>query len=199
MNTNELDQAETEVFWFNGVGFSHYVTWWNVVSVQKPEDIEADRVGLGDVYAISCRIDHSGVVESADPDVFVYAAQEVLCQALERQETVIAGFEERVGNEGKAAFDLLVEGLVRVRKLTIDHNCAVWTPGNSDESRLAVLERIHRSRLLVEQPGFESLPHVASRRRDASWLIGNQLKRLHRLAQSSRFDKQLRAQLHEMK
>jgi hypothetical protein len=42
-----------------------------------------------DIYLIKCRLDHVGLPESADPDVFVYAVQEVLCVFLEHKTAVM--------------------------------------------------------------------------------------------------------------
>src|SRR5438477_9497922 len=68
-------------FYFNGEGMPKWGACWGmarVASFLQPERDADQDVGHRDIYITCCQIDHVGVVESADPDVFIYAVQEVL-------------------------------------------------------------------------------------------------------------------------
>ena len=65
---------------------------WGLAEVSRflePDKHWDNDVGHRDIYLIECRIDHVGVPESADPDLLIYAVQEVLCVLLGQRDAVM--------------------------------------------------------------------------------------------------------------
>jgi hypothetical protein len=86
-------------FYFNGEVMPKWGACWGMAQVANFLQLERDAdkdLGHRDVYIIYCQIDHVGIVESADPDVFIYAVQEVLHILLSQRDTVFASLSDPV-------------------------------------------------------------------------------------------------------
>ncbi len=189
-------------FYFNGELMPKWAACWDMAEVGRfvqPERDACEDVSDRDIYIIMCMIDHVGVVESADPDIFLYAAQEVLYLHLYHRDRVLASIAEhpRYGPSAREVFSGLVEGAFRMRQLTLERGCAFWTSGYDTDGQL-LLEAMRRSAVPPGAPDYEPPPHVSRLRALVRHYRNDQVPRLHRLAQSGRFDKELRKKLHEI-
>jgi hypothetical protein len=186
-------------FYFNGVLMPQWGACWGFAGIElSPEkDWDAD-VGHRDVELIKDLLHHAGAIESAEPDVFIYAVQEVLCELLERRDfflkelrsaTTVARAEEIYGNLASAA--------VQMRRLAKEQRIAFWTSGY-EADRLRLLEAMEAARLPESDPRHQPAPHVRQFAACLRLKLERQQRRLHKLAQSGRFEKTLRSELHGM-
>ena len=77
-------------FYFNGELMPKWGACWGLVPISDFIDFQKDwdqEVGHKDIYIIYCHLGKVGTVDSADPDVFVYAVQEVLGILLGKRKT----------------------------------------------------------------------------------------------------------------
>src|SRR4051794_938256 len=91
------DQDFPWSFYFNGEVMPKWGACWGmarVASFLQPEKNANQDVEHRDAYIISGQIDHVGVVESADPDVFIYAVQEVLLILLDQRASILASLSD---------------------------------------------------------------------------------------------------------
>ena len=80
-------------FFFNGVALPKWGACWGMADICSFIDLKDTwdwDVGPRDISILNCRIDHVGVVESADPDIFRYAYSS-------------ASFPPKGGNRGRYA------------------------------------------------------------------------------------------------
>ena len=153
-------------------------------------------IGHRDVYIISYRIDHAGAMESADPGLFIYAAQEVLCILLGETEAVMGSI--RAGGASAPADEIyhgLVSAALQMRRLAEDQHMAFWTSG-CEADRLRLLDCMERARLPESDPRHKPAPHLVQFAAALRSLVKEQESRLHKLAQSGTFPKPLRRELH---
>ena len=156
----------------------------------EPELDFNEEVTHREIFIIACQMDSVGGIESAPPGVFLYAVQEVL-RILLTERSVIAG---KLGDEAGNIYPGLLDAAFQMRDLTVEQNLAFWTSGyESDQAEL--LEAMRRSRLPATDPGFQLPPHLQQLRGELRWKYRDQVKVLHRMAQSGNFDKNLRRQL----
>jgi hypothetical protein len=184
-------------FYFNGELMPKWGACWGLAQVTSFLQLERDadqELGRRDIYIIYCKIDHVGVVESADPDVFIFAVQEVLHILLSQRDSVLAGLSD----QSPDVYSGLVAAAFRMRALAIQQRCAFWSSGY-EEDRVRLLEALRRCQLPFDSPEFTLSPHiqhwqsVLRSRRD--W----QVRQLHQLAQSGQFDKDIRKKLNEIR
>lgn len=153
-------------------------------------------IGPRDIYILNCRIDHVGTIESADPDVFRYAVQEILCILLDKREAVFEKLKNTTHSPANVdeVYHDLVDGAFQMRELTIRDGLAFWTRGyESDCSRL--VEAIRRASLTQDDPDHESPPHVRSLNSQIESLWRKQVRTLHRVASSGDLSKEMRKRL----
>lgn len=186
-------------FYFNGVLMPKGSACWGLALVTeflKPEEHWDEDVGDRDIYIIYCRIDHVGVPESAEPDRFIYALQGVLCILLGHREKVLESIRtsSQVGNADEV-YQGLVSGALQMRRLASEQRLAFWTSGY-EEDRLRLLQSIERAQLPSSHPDYEAAPHQRQIADELARRIENQRATLHSLAQSGRFEKELRKELH---
>lgn len=182
-------------FYFNGVLMPKWSACWALAGVTeflKPEESWDADVGDRDIYIVSCRIDHVGVSESAEPDRFVYAVQGVLCILLEHRQKVMGAL--RTGTQASHADEVyrgLISGALQMRKLASEHQMAFWISGY-EEDRLRLVRCMERAQLPPSHPDHEAAPHLRQAREDLTRRINNQRTKLHRLAQAGEVEKAFR-------
>lgn len=187
-------------FYFNGVAMPKWGACWGMADIGLSKDAHNPswdmEVGPRDIWIIGGTIDHVGKVESADPKVFRYVVQEVLCTLLGNREVVL----EKLGRawgfpvDPEEVYGGLVEAAFQMRELAIRDNRAFWNNGY-EADRLDLIEAIRRSSLPVDHPEHLPPPHV---RTQQLWLEihwKRQLKELHRIASSGGLNKPLRRRL----
>jgi hypothetical protein len=186
-------------FYFNGVLMPKWSACWAMARIPaflKPEDHWDEDVSDRDTYIIYCSIDHVGTPESADPGVLIYAVQEVLCILLGHREKVMESISTNpLGCDALAVYQGLVSGALQMRHLASEHRLAFWTSGY-EEDRLRLLQSMKRTELPPSHPDHQPAPHQARLACELVTLTDLQRSRLHQLAQSGRFDQDLRTQLH---
>lgn len=186
-------------FYFNGVLMPKWGACWGLADVSRflePDKHWDNDVGLRDIYLIESRIDHVGVPESADANLFIYAVQEVLCILLGEREAVMESLRT---NSGSSGVDEIYQGLVstalRMRRLAGDQRIAFWTSGY-EADRLRLLERMELAQLPDSDPRHELPPHLRRVAIELARCIKDQKSKLHGLAQSGQLHKDLRKELH---
>ncbi len=180
-------------FHFNGQRLPHWGACWSLAGINDLlKDCESwdEDFGHRDVWIISCRIDHEGTVESADPEIFIYVIQEVLLLLLRHSVQVLEKLK------GKAADPLfvhrnLVEAAFEMRRLTGEQSCAFWTSGE-EADRLKSVEWMEQSRLPEDDPRHRKPPHIQAADAFLNGIKAFQAKELHRLAQEGRLDREIR-------
>lgn len=182
-------------FYFNGEALAKWGACWFMARVADYLQIEADQpVGHRDVYIIYCQIDHVGVVESADPDVFIYAVQEVLHILLSRREAILASLSD----QSPDVYSDLVAAAFRMRELVAQQRCAFWSSGY-ERDRAHLVEVMRRCQLPSDSPEFMLSPHLAHWRNALQFQRDWQVRELHQLAQSGNLDKDTRRRLHNIR
>ena len=183
-------------FYFNGVALPKWGWCWNFIKFNGSQENWDSDVGPRDIYILNCRIDHVGTIESAEPEIFRYAAQEALCVLMENKESI---FEEvRKTKDFPASPDDvyhdLVEASFQMRELIIQTGRAFWTRGY-EADRLRLVEAIRRASLPENHSEHESPPHVKSFRSQLKSINDWQVKKLHQIASSGGLSKEMRKRL----
>lgn len=184
-------------FYFNGEVMPKWGACWGMADIANFLHLERDadqNVGHRDAYLIYCQIDHVGVVESADPDVFIYAIQEVLHILLSQRESVLAGLHEQAHD----IYSGLVAAAFRMRELAVQQNRAFWSSGY-EEDRVRLLDVMRRCQLSSDSPEFTLSPHIQRWRSALQLQYNLQIREFHQLTQSGRLDKDTRKKLHEIR
>jgi hypothetical protein len=111
-------------FYFNGIAMPKWGWCWGAISPSSFKDPQKAwdwDIGPRDIYLLDCRIDHVGTIESADPYIFRYAVQEILCILLDKREVVF----EKLGRtsdfpaSSDEVYRDLVEASFQMRELVI--------------------------------------------------------------------------------
>ena len=186
-------------FYFNGVLMPKWGACWGFVELTRflePDKHWDNDVGPREIYLIECQIDHVGVPESADPDLFIYAVQEVLCILLAQREAVMESLRtSSVSCNADELYEGLVSAAIQMRRLTSEQRMAFWTSGY-EADRLRLVESMEHARLPTSDPRHASPPHLRRYAGELAWRIKDQESKLHSLAQSGQFHKDLRRELH---
>ena len=184
-------------FYFNGEIMPKWGACWGMARVANYLQVERDadkELGHRDVYIIACQIDHIGVVESADPGVFIYAVQEVLHILLSQRDSVLASLSD----QSTDVYTGLVAAAFQMRELAVEQRCAFWSSGYV-EDRVRLMEAMRCSQLPSDSPEFELPPHIQRWRRALQLERAGQVRQLHQLAQSGQLDKDTRKRLREIR
>lgn len=189
-------------FYFNGELLPKWSACWGIAKLADylhPEKDPCEDLSDRDIYVVLCTIDLVGASQSADPEVFLYAVQEILCLLLQHQDKVVAAIGENPHRDVPPGeiHGNLVEGAFRMRQLTLERGCAFWTSGYEPD-RQRLLKAMRSAALPPSSPEYAPPPHVARVHVVARAARKDQVAQLHRLAQSGRFDKELRRRLHEI-
>ncbi len=186
-------------FYFNGVLMPKWGACWGLAEVSRllePDKHWDNDVGHRDIYLIECRIDHVGVPESADPDLFIYAVQEVLCVLLGQRDAVMESLRtSSVPCDADEVYEGLVSAALQMRRLTSGQRMAFWTSGY-EADRLRLVESMALAQLPASDPRHAPPPHLRRFAGELAWRIKDQTSKLHSLAQSGQFPKDLRRELH---
>ncbi len=190
-------------FNFNGELMPKWAAWWAGALVGQGLDLSTarqDDVHDRETFLIWCRIDHVGVVESADPGVFPYAVQQLLVHLLDRRDDVLKNIAEYPAALPPAGDvdDDLVEGAFRMRQSTLARRCAFWTSGNAAAAETLV-EWMRRSSRPPDFPDYKVPPHISKYRSTLRVCQERQVIKLHRLVQSGRFEKEMRRKLSDLR
>jgi hypothetical protein len=197
MNNEYLESDFPWNFYFNGEVMPKWGACWGMAQIANFLQLERDAdqdLGHRDVYIIYCQIDHVGVVESADSDVFIYAVQEVLHILLSQRDSVLAS----LSNQSPDVYSGLVAATFRMRELAIQQRCAFWSSGY-EEDRVQLVEVMRRCQLPSDSPDFTLSPHIKRWRSALQFQRDWQVRQLHQLAQSGQLDKDTRKKLHEIR
>jgi hypothetical protein len=186
-------------FYYNGVLMPKWGACWGLAGVSRflePDKHWDNDVGHRDVCLIECRIDHVGVPESADPGLLIYAVQEVLCILLAHRDAVMETLRaSSVSSDADEVYKGLVSAALRMRGLTSEQRMAFWTSGY-EADRLRLVESMEFARLPASDQRHSPPPHLKRFTSELAWLIKGQEAKLHSLAQSGQFHKDLRTELH---
>lgn len=183
-------------FYFNGEVMPKWGACWGkaqVANFLQPERDADQDLGHRDVYIIYCQIDHDGRVESADPEVFIYAVQEVLHILLSQRDSILAS----LSNESPDVYPGLVAAAFRMRELAIQQRCAFWSSGY-ERGRVRLVEEMRRCQLPSDSPDFMLSPHIKRWRSALQFQRDRQVRLLHQLAQSGQCDKDTRKKLNQI-
>ncbi|NOS72273.1 MAG: hypothetical protein HOP33_20400 [Verrucomicrobia bacterium] len=197
MNNEYPDKDYPYNFYFNGELMPKWGASWSLADIWGFLDTQGDEFHR-DVWVLYCRIDHVGVVESADADLFVCAIQEVLHILLSQREKVFTKLAEQSYGDPNEIYTGLIDAAFRMRELTISCKHALWTSGyECDQPRL--VEIIRRCHLPKDSPEFILFPHLRQLQSRLEVQRKCQITELHQLAQSGKLDKSLRKKLYEMR
>jgi hypothetical protein len=186
-------------FYFNGIALSKWGACWGMADICSFIDLRDSwdwDVGPRDIWNVYCSIDHVGVVESADPDIFRYVVQEVLCILLEKREAVFEKLKRGwdFPADPDEVYNGLVEAAFQMRELAIRDGRAFWISGYEPD-RLQLVEAIRRASLPPGSLEYAPAPHVSSLRSELESLWRQQAKTLHRVASAGRMSKEFRRKL----
>jgi hypothetical protein len=187
-------------FYFNGELMPKWGACWGTTHIKKflqPDKDACEDISDRDIFIIYCKIDHVGIVESAEPEVFLYAIQEVLYLLLLNKDKSLANIAEHYPSPNEI-YNGVIEAGFRMRQLVVERGCAFWTSGYEKDC-LELKEAIRRSKLPTDSPDYLLPPHISQMRSFLRICHKHQMSKLHELAQSGRFGKDLRKQLHDLK
>lgn len=192
-----VDQRPCTLF-FNGESMpQHAELWWTCVA--PLHGITRDQgVDWADVVDVVWGLESVGKVESCAPLMFVYAVQELILYALEKEDQVRDMLRETESSPEKVSelFDGLLAGAFQMRELALAQRRAIWTVGYPEWDLPELTAELAVAKQLPED--FPLQPHNRER---IFWLkssMENQAKRFHQLSQSGRFTKELRTQCHSI-
>lgn len=189
-------------FYFNGHEMPKWSSEWHMVfppqGFKIPDNLWDEFIDINHLGLLSCRIDHLGVVESEDAEIFIVCAQALLEGILENKDAVIARLNKwHDADLANTIYSGVLDGLFEMIKLAAHDHFAFWTNGGQNDLD-ALLDRISRSKLDPSDPAYCEPPHITARRHELLRRKSAQIKKFHRLAQSGRFEKQRRKQLQEI-
>lgn len=196
MNDGHPEKDFPWSFYFNGEVMPKWGACWSMAGVLNYLHLEHDGGqddGRPNIHRIYCQIDHVGVIESADPEIFIFAVQEVLHILLSQRDAVHAALIEHPQD----VYPGLVEAAFRMRELAVEQRRAFWTSGYEADG-MQLIEVMRRCQLSADSPEFTLPPHIQHMRRALKYEREAQVRRLHQLAQSGQFDKDTRKKLHEI-
>jgi hypothetical protein len=184
-------------FYFNGHPMPRWAACWGLARIRSFLQIEEQldqEVNHTEVYIVACCVDHVGRVESEDPDVFLYAIQEVLIILLRDRETVQKHLSESPDYNGPAIYEDLLEGAFLMRELVLVDRRAFWTSGY-EEDRQRLVQTMDTCASV--QPGVDAqmAPHAKRRRSQLELLTTGQLRELRKLSYDKLLAPPLRTRL----
>jgi hypothetical protein len=195
------DYSEAEfpwTFYFNGAAMPKWGANWPAFTPENHANWDWD-VGPRDFYIIHCKIDHVGTLESANPHVFLYAVQEILCLLLTERDGVLKRIQSWARNwaEPEEVYEGLLTAAFEMRASARREGRAFWTSGY-EADRLRLVEAMRRASLPANDPEFASPPHVQAWRNHLERLWKDQIKTLQHVAASGHLSNELRKKLSEL-
>jgi hypothetical protein len=140
--------------------------WWDypaALAAMHPRANFSCDFDLGQIAAIQNRIDHVGLVESADVRQFRMTTVILLAALLQHEETALRQIREAsmasgTSDEPMQIYADIRDGLIAMHHLSTRDGLAFWTNGY-EVDRARLVERIRRYRLPREDTGFLEAPH----------------------------------------
>lgn len=136
------------------------------------------------------KIDHEGMIESEDSDLFIVAAQETLIGVIKKQDEFVESMKDRPGGD-TFEFQKWLLGITRTIEIAENHKVVFWTSGYEDDLQ-ALKDRIAKFELGPNHPDFLAAPHQIDRYRHTNHYINTQRRALRSAIQSYDLSKQLR-------
>jgi len=202
MNPDYPESDFPFTFYFNGEPLPKWGACWMMPRVLEFLDTSSYwSQGLSHerIWDIYCKIDHIGGPESADPEVFLFTVQEILLVLLKKRSRVLRKLNQfKKDDSPELIYQNLLTAAFRMRELVLAQNHAFWISGYPADQAF-LLDTMRRCALPVDHPEYQTAPHLSDYRSHMDFDLGLQLKEFHRLAQASRFDKNLRTKLHQFK
>jgi hypothetical protein len=185
-------------FYFNGAPMPKWGANWPAFGTGNYKNWDWD-VGPRDLYLIRYKIDRVGTLESANPHIFVYAVQEIMCLLLTERKGVMDQIREWAGTETspEEIYEGVLAAAFEMRATVRRDGRAFWTSGY-EADRLRLIEAIRRASLPVNDPDFSPPPHVQAWRSHTEGLWKDQLKTLQQVAASKNLSQELRKKLAEL-
>lgn len=166
--------------------------WSNCWMYQAVEDSRVDWY-LDQVHG---RMDHVGVIESEDAEVFLIAAQQVLIEAIDGAgEFGPTGITDEERAEMYASF---LSGLQEMIRLCEGAGVVFWTSGCERDGEMLV-EAMRRFELGPSHADYFAPPHRERRRSDRLFELNCQRRELRRRVDGLGRNKVLKRFLHELK
>jgi hypothetical protein len=198
MSLDYPDRDFPWTFYFNGVAMPKWAAQWPPVP-SNSSDWDKN-VGPRDLYIIRCKIDHIGKIESANPHIFLYAVQEILCLLVTEHEAVMQHYERNAQHwsvHPEEIFNGVLEGAFQMRERVRKDGHAFWTSGYEADC-FSLVQAIRRANLPPKHPEFEAPPHVRDQQRLLKMYWDSQIRTLHRAATQEGVSKALRKRLLEL-
>ena len=202
MNDKYRESDFPYTLYFNGKRMPKWAGQWSWVLHDSffsiPDKLWDEYIDLYHLYRIACRIDHVGVVESEDPIIFTVCAQALLKGMLINEQIIADDISIKyAGGTGAEVFSGVRDGLFEMIFLAKQNGYAFWSSGYQTD-RDFLLNYIGKTKLPPTDPEYLDPPHIIDRRRELETRRKIQAKELRRLAQSGRFDKEIRKKLHQI-
>lgn len=194
--STEPSDARPDVLFFNGEAMPpNAQVWWTCVEPLHQIPC-GNSVGWHDVSELVWGFESVGKIQSCAPALFVYAIQELILHAFEKEDQVRKALETNESSIGAAneVFDTLVYGALQMRSLALIQRKACWIVGDAENDLPELVEELAAD---SELPiGFPLQPHQREKVSLLKFKLEDQAKRFHQLAQAGRFTKDLRGHFH---
>jgi hypothetical protein len=142
------------------------------------------------------RLDHVGVIESENSDIFAIVAQQVLLSMLERKEEFIRELDHPPA-EREGIYDGLLSGLQRMIVISDDEEVVFWTSGYvRDQEKL--IDAMRRFRLGASHPDYFCPPHRIRRRQERLSHLNLQRRKLRGRSATTGLPKAVKRFLHDL-
>jgi hypothetical protein len=198
MGASDPTEEQPMTLFFNGESMpQHAQIWWSCVEPLHGI-VYKQNVGWPDVSELVWGFESVGNIQSYPPAMFVYAIQELLLYAFEKETHVRKSLEanEPTTSAANDVFNALVSGALRMRSLTLAQRRAMWIVGCSEVDLPELVDELAAVENLPED--FPLQPHQREKISLLTSKLENQSKRFHQLAQSGLLSKELRRECHSM-
>jgi hypothetical protein len=159
-------------FYFNGMSLPRWAQCWYATNLL---DLSADALkswgpsNFDEADTLTGRLDHVGIVESADPLRFRNIAMQFAVTTLAQRDSVVHSIEPYTIEFQATTEDVFAgiqEGLWHMIELVSRDRVAFWTVGYEADCIL-IAEAIRRHRLATDHPDFQAAPHLQREQSDA--------------------------------
>ena len=191
--------------YFNGEPLPRWSNCWHLVPMlsyaeEYMKDWEDELVGFQHLWRLRCRMDHLGVVESEDPEVFRVCCF-TLCYVLLRHEADILKALEAEGHQyGGTPLEIFTgvrDGLFAMHRSCLAEGIAFWSSGY-EADRDGLRDAMSRTRLSSSDPDWLEPPHLQQRRSDAECRLGHIRSDMLSLLGTRGYPKEVRRLIHEL-
>lgn len=190
--------------YFNGVPMPRWSNCGHLVPMlERAEDFMRDWdefVGFPHLWRLQCRMDHCGVVESEQPDIFRLCCL-TLAFVLLRDEVAIldslAAEGAQYGGTPSEVFTGVRDGLFAMHHRCLEDGIAFWTSGYETD-RDFLRDSIRRNHLPQTDPDWLEAPHVQRNRSETELRISFIRRDIIALIGTRQFPKDVRRLIHEL-